>query len=74
MFNKLLCRLVGHKPKKYHAIRMYFTGIGEVPLHEPIFCSRCGAGELDILIDGYYNWRRLYGKIKTIFIERKCVE
>lgn len=56
----LICLFFGHKPKKYEPLYYWFEGVGKVKSWcEPIFCSRCGCSQYEIIIDLIYK-----GKIK----------
>ena len=50
---KIICFILGHKPKEYPPLKYWRDGIVESP-NKPIFCERCGCGELDIMIDSLH--------------------
>ncbi|MCK9428775.1 MAG: hypothetical protein M0R17_02040 [Candidatus Omnitrophica bacterium] len=50
----LLCKLFGHKPKTYDAEFRYWVGGKkkiEMVTRKVIWCERCGAPEIDIIMD-----------------------
>ena len=45
---KLLCLILGHKPKKAPSLFYWVEGVGAVPSLGPYFCERCKAGEIEM--------------------------
>ena len=60
----ILCKIFGHKPKEYEPVVYWIDSVGPVPSKNiPLFCKRCGEGELEMIIDthikGLFEWKSI---------------
>lgn len=48
---RMLCLIFGHKPKEHPPLKYWIGGRAVDSPIKPIFCERCGAGMIDMIID-----------------------